>query len=256
MRTVVRFYAAMAYEDDMQVKKAIILGASSGIGRELAKILSREGYVVGLAARRIDLLDELAATLPGESRVRRIDVAHTETAGARLSELIDEMGGVDLVVYSSGTGYENPELAFDLEKETIEVNVAGFTLCAGIAFNHFMELGSGHLVGISSIAALAGSAGAPAYSASKAYMSNYLQGLRVKARKAGAGICVTDIMPGFVDTPMAKGEGIFWMAPPETAARQILRAIKKRKRRAYVTRRWRLIAWVLRIAPDWLLAKF
>jgi short-subunit dehydrogenase len=237
------------------MKRAIIVGASSGIGRELAVILSEKGYVVGLAGRRIQLLEELKHHLPGPAFTKQMDVADHPEAIKRLEELIAEMGGLDLIVLSAGTGFINPDLNWKEEQQTIEVNVTGFTAMANVAFRHFVKVGGGHLVGISSIAALRGSREAPAYNASKAFMANYLEGLSNKAAKAGLPIVVTDIQPGFVDTAMAKGEGLFWVASPQKAAQQIYRAIQRKAKRTYVTKRWRLIAWLLKTLPDALYAR-
>ena len=115
---------------------------------------------------------------------------------------------------------------------------------------------SGHIVGISSVAAIRGSGNEPAYNASKAFQSNYLQGLRQKFHKLKLPVAVTDVQPGFVDTAMAQGEGLFWVAPPEKAAQQIFNSIRKRRKHVYVTRRWRLIAWLLKILPDSLYDRF
>lgn len=234
------------------MKKAIIIGATSGIGRELAVILSAQGYHVGLAGRRGELLDEVRGSLAGKSHAKRIDVARPSEAISLLEELIAEMDGVDLIVISAGTGHINPELQWALEKETIDVNVLGFSAMANVAFHHFQQRGSGHLVGISSIAALRGGKDAPAYNATKAFASNYLEGLRQKATGLGLPIAVTDVQPGFVDTAMAKGDVLFWVASPEKAARQIYAAIKKRKDHTYITKRWRLFAWVLKIVPGFI----
>lgn len=234
----------------MEGKRAIIIGASSGIGRELAIILSRAGYTMGLAARRRDLLNELQQQLPGRAYVRTIDLACPQEAITNLEELITSLGGLDLLVISSGTGFLNPDLEWDLERDTVAVNVAGFTAMATTAMRSFIRQGAGHLVGISSLAALRGGAEAPAYNASKAYVSNYLEGLRQKAGRLKLPITITDIQPGFVDTPMAQGEGLFWVASPQKAAQQIFTAIQQRAPQAYVTRRWRLIAWVLKLLPD------
>jgi len=236
-------------------RKAIVVGASSGIGRELATLLSREGYSVAVTARRIRLLEELAAGDPGITHTREMDVTDPERAVAALLELTEEMGGVDLIVISAGTGFLNPDLDWEKEERTIAVNVTGFTAVAGAAMRYFLGRGKGHLVGISSIASLRGGRAAPAYNASKAFMSNYLEGLRLKAMREDGGITVTEIMPGLVDTAMAKGDGLFWLAPPRVAARQIMRAIERKKKRAYVTRRWRLIARFYRFAPDGIFAK-
>jgi short-subunit dehydrogenase len=219
------------------MKKAIVIGASSGIGRELAKILSGNGYTVGVMARRAHLLNELRTEIKGEVFVQEIDAADTETAMGMLASFIEKMGGTDLVVISAGTGDINDDLKWPLEYETIRTNVTGFAALANVAIHHFIEKGSGHLVGISSIAALRGGRESPA------------EGLRQKIRRLQLPITVTDIKPGFVKTAMAKGEGIFWAAPADKAAIQIYDAIKRKKAHAYITRRWRLIAWLLKVIP-------
>lgn len=236
------------------MKKAIIIGATSGIGRELAKILSLNNYVVGMAGRRTELLSNLQREISG-SYIKRIDVAKSEEAITFLKELIQEMGGMDMIVISSGVGFINPELDWKQEKETIDVNISGFAAIANAAFKYFSNQGSGHIVGISSIAAIRGSGEAPAYNASKAFVSNYLEGLRQKASKSGIAITVTEIQPGFVNTAMAKGEGLFWVAPPEKAAHQIFKAITGKKKHAYITKRWRSIAWLLKVIPGWIYNK-
>ena len=221
------------------MKKAIIIGATSGIGRELAKILSLNNYIVGMAGRRTELLSNLQREISG-SYIKRIDVTESEEAITFLKELIQEMGGMDLIVISSGVGFINPELDWKQEKETIDVNISGFAAIANAAFKYFYNQGSGHIVGISSIAAIRGSGEAPAYNASKAFVSNYLEGLRQKARKSGIAITVTEIQPGFVNTAMAKGEGLFWVSSPGKACQQILKAVNSKKNHAYITKRWKL----------------
>lgn len=234
------------------MSKAVIIGASSGIGRALATILASNGYNIGVAARRANLLAALGAELPAPVVVKAIDVSKPAEAMPRLRELIAEMGGVELFVISAGTGFINWGLGWEREQETIDVNVSGFAAVVNVAVEHLQARGSGHIVAISSLAALRGHGDAPAYHASKAFISSYLQGLRHKFRKLKLPIAVTDVQPGFVNTAMAKGEGLFWVASPEKAARQIFAAIRQRKRQVYVTKRWRLIAWFLKAAPDWL----
>ena len=155
-------------------------------------------------------------------------------------------------VLSAGTGFINPELDWDREQQTIAVNVSGFSAMINVAVDHLQTKGSGHIVGISSLAALRGGAETPAYNASKAFVSNYMQGLRHKFSKLRLPIVVTDVQPGFVKTAMAKGDGLFWVASPEQAAHQIFDAIRKRRTHVYVTKRWRIVAWFLQAAPDWL----
>jgi len=231
------------------MKKAIVVGASSGIGEELSRILSESGYVLGLAARRLELLNKLCNELPNKSFVKQIDLSNPDAAMCNLTELIDELGGVDLVVIMSGTGEVNPELQWSIESICIATNVVGFAAIANVAINYFLKNKSGHLVGISSIAAVRGARYAPAYNASKSFVSSYLEGLRQKVTNTRYPITVTDIMPGYIDTDMAKGQKLFWMASVKKAAAQIYRAIKNKKQHVYVTKRWRLIAWLLKILP-------
>jgi short-subunit dehydrogenase len=235
------------------MKKAVVVGASSGIGRELVRVLSQEGYEVGLVARRVELLEELQKELPSPSIVRRIDVAGREGAIAALEELLAEMGDVELVVLNSGVGFQNWKLKWEPEIATIDVNVAGFAAMANAAYRYFAVKGKGHLVGISSVAAVRGQGGVPAYNASKAFVSSYLEGLRLQAAKSRTklDLAVTDIRPGFVDTPMTRGQkGMFWVASAPVVARQILAAIRKRKKVAYVPRRWGLVACLIRVLPE------
>ena len=234
------------------MRKAIVIGASSGIGRELAKLLSANGYDVEAMARRTDLLETLRRESGDAVRARQIDVSDADAAMTVLKRAIEESGSVDLIVISAGTGHLNDSLEWQLEYDALMTNVIGFTAVATVALNHFLAKGSGHLVAISSVAALRGGKQAPAYNASKAFESNYLEGLRQKVASARVPVVITDIRPGFVDTAMAKGDGVFWAAPPEKAAAQILRAIGKRKTKAYVTKRWALVAFILKIMPGFI----
>ncbi len=232
------------------MKRAVIIGASSGMGKELAKIYSAAGYEVGIAARRLEQLEELKKELPGRSCVKRMDIADAETSVAALNELIAELGGMDVIVISSALDYFNPDLRWGEVKESILINVMGFAALANAAYNYFDGRGGGQIVGMSSLAALRGSSSHPTYSASKAFVSNYLEGLRIKAVKSKRKIYITDIRPGFVDSPMTKGQsGMFWVATAEKAARQIFNAITKRRRIAYITKRWSIVARFMRNAP-------
>jgi len=236
------------------MKTAIIIGASSGIGRALAVVLSADGYRIGAVARRTDLLMQLQAELAGPCVIKTIDVSQPELAMPLLRELIEELGDVPLFIVNAGTGFVNETLAWKPESDTIAVNVLGFTAMTNVAVTHLESRGAGHLVGISSLAALRGSRAAPAYAASKAFVSNYLDGMRHRFKKRKLPILVTDVLPGFVDTPMAAGNR-FWTASPEKAARQIAAAIHAGKKRVYITKRWRLIAWLMKIVPDSLYSK-
>lgn len=234
---------------DMIRKNVVIIGASSGIGRELAKVFSNNGYIVGITARRLELLS-------GSPFIKRMDIADPDEAMRVLEELIKEMGGIDIIVINAGIGFISPDLIWEKEKSTIDVNVTGFAAMANVAMKHFLSQGSGHIVGISSIAAIRGDSHAPAYSASKAFVSNYLEALRFRVKKMKIPVTVTDIQPGFVDTAMAQGDELFWVAPVRKAAMQIFDAVRKKREHAYVTRRWCLIAWLFKFMPGRLLVKF
>ena len=193
------------------MKKAIVIGSSSGIGRELALVLSQNGYAVCVTGRRLDLLESLQSELPHDSLVRKMDVSDTSSAIDTFNAISKEFGEIDLVVISAGTGFRDPELNWTKDKETIDVNVVGFTAIANTAYHQFRQQGFGHLVSISSVAAIRGGAEAPAYHASKAFVSSYIQGLQHKIAKSKVPIYVTDIRPGFVDTAMAQGDRLFWV---------------------------------------------
>lgn len=237
------------------MKGAIIIGASSGIGRALAVTLSLDGYRVGVVARRADLLAELRAELTGPCVIKTVDVSQPELAMPLVRELIEELQDVELFIVNAGIGLENPALAWTPERDTIAVNVLGFAAMVNVAVAHLQSRGSGHLVGISSLAALRGNRVAPAYNASKAFVSSYLQGVRYRFKKLKLPVVVTDVQPGFVDTRMAGGDRLFWVTSPQKAARQIAAAIRGRKERVYISRRWRLIAWLLQVVPDALYSK-
>ncbi len=232
------------------MKKAIIIGASSGIGKELARILAKDNYILGLAARRVDLLHQLQEELGTETHMKYIDISRPDEAMNNLSELIAEMQDTDMIIVTSGTGHINHELDWQKEKDTIDVNVSGVTSMINVALKYFIEKKVGQLVVISSIAALRGGSENPAYNASKAYISNYLEGIRCKMKKDNLNITVTDIRPGLVNTEMAKGEGLFWVQPVEKAAQQIYVKINKKKNVAYVTKRWSLVAFLMKHIPE------
>lgn len=234
------------------MKKAIVVGATSGIGRQLALMLAEKNYRVGITGRRSNLLDELQNQNPEKFIVSCFDVTSTFTVTKKLDELAEKLGGVDLLILSSGTGDINQALDFNIEKSIVDVNVIGFTEVAGWAINYFQRQQNGHLVAITSIAGIRGSRYAPAYSSSKAFQINYLEGLRQKVTQLKLPIHITDIRPGFVNTKMAKGPGTFWVAPVQKAARQMMNAIESKRSIVYVTKRWSLIAIILRLVPRWI----
>tara|TARA_B100001093_G_scaffold463587_1_gene479781 strand:+ start:1413 stop:2117 length:705 start_codon:yes stop_codon:yes gene_type:complete len=231
------------------MKKAIIIGASSGIGEALVDFLVNDGYVVGITARREELL--MAIQKKFEERVfyKVMDVQRTDKIEQICTDLCSTIGGLDLMIISAGIGHLNKNLDFSISHNVVKTNVSGFTCVANWSMNYFQKQGSGHLANISSIAGLLGNGIAPSYNATKAYQINYFNGLRKKVKKLKLGIHLTDIRPGFVDTAMVKGKRVFWIQPVDKATKQIYTAILKKKKRIYITKRWALIAFIIRLKP-------
>ena len=231
------------------MKKAIIIGATSGIGKAVAEILLQEGYLVGVTGRREVLFPAMQQQFSGRIFCKKMDVQELLTLASICNELVNQMGGMDLLVISAGIGEGNKQLDFEIENDVIKTNIQGFTCIADWGTSFFKKQGYGHLVNISSIAGIRGNGLAPSYNATKAYQINYLEGLRLNTIKSGNDITITDVRPGFVDTAMAKGNGLFWVAPVKKAAEQIVEAIKRKKGVVYITKRWGLIGYVLKIIP-------
>jgi len=237
------------------MKKIMIIGATSGIGKSLAELFLREGYVVGMTGRREEILQSIQEAYSGQVFTMKMDVQNLAEIESICSELVEQLGGLDLVIISAGIGEENKDLKFEIENSVIRTNIQGFTCVADWAMRYFKDQGHGHLLNISSIAGIRGNGIAPSYNATKAYQINYLEGLRLNAYKSARNIYVTDVRPGFVDTAMAKGDGMFWVAPVEKAAQQIFDAIKRKKKTVYITKRWRLIGYMLKLLPYSVLKK-
>lgn len=225
-------------------KRAIVIGASSGIGREVAKLLIQEGWTLGVAARRIELLQDI-----GNVEVEQIDVT-TEDAPARLRSLIEKLGGMDLFFYASGIGKQNRELLQDIEIATMQTNALGFTRMIGEAYRYFAEKGEGHIAAITSIAGTKGLGPAPAYSATKAMQNIYLQALEQQAHARGLRIRFTDIRPGFVDTALLSGDFHYpMMLKPQKVACEIIRAINAHEHVRVIDWKYRLLTAVWRRIP-------
>ncbi|WP_291586703.1 SDR family NAD(P)-dependent oxidoreductase [Bacteroides sp.] len=236
------------------MKKVIIIGATSGIGRGLAEAFINEGCIIGIVGRRKLILQEICSQSE-DCHYRVCDITNDDNTLCLLNTLTDEMGGMDILVICSGVGEVNPKLDYQLEKPTLLTNVIGFTNIVDWAFSFFQRQKSGQLVVISSIGGIRGSGVAPAYNASKAFQMNYTEGLRQKAVKLAYPLYITDIRPGFVNTAMAKGEGLFWVTPLDKAVRQIYKAITRKKKVCYISKRWRYIALLLKVIPSYLYCK-
>jgi short-subunit dehydrogenase len=231
----------------MRNKKVLIVGATSGIGRSLATLYNRSGCTLGITGRRGQLLEELQHQLPGPVFTESFDVTGTENI-RHIETLVEKMGGLDLLIYNSGYGEVSESLNRDIDKRIIETNVSGFAEIVNWAFNYFQKQGFGHIAATSSVGSNRGTAYAPAYSASKAFMSNYMEGLYMKASKHKINVSITDIQPGFVDTKEVKNKR-FWVIPVDRCVQQMYTAIEKKKFRVYVSKRWRLVVWLMRIMP-------
>ena len=230
------------------MNKVIIIGATSGIGRELAKMYATNNWLVGATGRRRELLDSLQQDFPDNIITECFDVTGGENIEC-LKNLTQQLGGLDLLIYNSGYGEPSETLNWEIDKNTTQTNVNGFVEMVNFAFNYFILERKGHIAATSSIAGIRGNSFAPPYSASKAYISTYMEGLYIKAARSKLPIYLTDIQPGFVKTKMAKGNGQFWVSPVEKAALQIHTAIKNKKRIAYITKRWWLIAKLMQCLP-------
>lgn len=239
-------------------KRAVIIGASAGMGRAVAKLLAADGYIVGLAARRLPLLQTLQQEISTLSYVKQIDASKPEAAVKNLEELIQEMGGLDLLVLSI-TGFWDVDLTdrdWTADKAIFDVDVMGFYALARTALNFFEKQGHGHLVGFSSLDGLRGIAGCPVYSAAKAFCSRLLEAERNRCIQKGLrSIFITDIIPGWVNSKndpdfSKKNPKAYWIDSLEDASRDIFQAIKNKETVAYITRRWEKVAKLLPQIPD------
>ena len=230
----------------------VIIGATSGVGKTLFEKYANENNRIGIIGRRAHLLDELYQKYPSKTIPTKADITNLEEIEQAINALHKEMEYIDLAIVCSGTGGINATLDYSIGRPAIDTNIVGWTFVLDMLHHTLEQQGHGHLVAITSAGGLRGEAMAPAYSATKAYQINYVEALRKKAFKNGEHIIVTDIRPGLVDTAMAKGEGLFWVMPVEKVARQIISAIRKKKSKAYVTRRWHILAIINKNLPFFL----
>ena len=238
------------------MKKVIIVGATSGIGREVALSMLRKGWLLGVAGRREDLLEELRAEFPENVVVYPIDVTKDD-AEERLLHLAELRGGMDLFFLASGIGRQNLSLDEDIEVRTSETNVSGFIRVVTAAYRYFEMKGSGHIAVVSSIAGTKGLGAAPAYSATKQFQNTYIDALAQLSRMTKANIRFTDIRPGFVDTALLNsGEHKYPMLmSPAKVASAIMSAIEKKKRVVVIDWRYRILVFFWKLIPQWLWEK-
>ena len=239
---------------------AVITGASSGIGWELARQLAADGARVGLVARRREPLESLAAlirTAGGVAVVQPADVAERAQIERAVAGIAAEFGPVDLLIANAGVGMPTllePVNVADVEA-MIRVNVLGVVYAFAAVLPEMLRRGCGHLAAVSSLGGYLGLPGESGYCASKAAVNVYLDGLRIHLR--GRGVKVTTLSPGFVTTPMTAAN-TFWMPgllSAEQAARRMLAALRRGKsvyRFPWITR---FFMRLLKAMPDWMVAK-
>lgn len=233
-------------------ERAIVVGASSGIGEAIARRLVAEGAEVALVARRADHLERLSAELGPRARAYPHDVTAFDATPALFERIVRDLGSLDTLVYAAGAmpKIEEGEYSFDKDRLMIEVNLLGAMAWMSPAAAHFEAARAGTLVGVGSIAGERGRRGNPAYCTSKAALATYLEALR--NRLSRHGVNVVTVKPGFVDTAMTRGQkGLFWLISADEAARRAL-AIARAGTSAsgFVPARWALVAWVVRMLPS------
>lgn len=241
-----------------QAKKIVVVGATSGLGREMAAQLVRAGYKVGIAGRRSELLASFVEEFKGEAtepiEQQVIDVT-SPGATAALDELIERMGGMDILLHVSGAGFENPSLEKGKERHITEVNSVGFVTIIDHAYHWFRTHGGkGHIAAVTSIAGTKGMGVAPAYSASKRLQTTYLSALAQHARMDGVKLHITDIRPGYAQTDiLTPGKKYPMVLTPEKVARKAIAAICRHRRICTIDWRFRLLVagWSLIPRPLW-----
>ena len=228
--------------------KVIIIGASSGIGKSLAIHYASMNVKVGIAARREDKLNEIKSLYPSNIYSKKIDIT-SQDAFSLLSELIEEMGGMDMLIFASGVGHSNKKLDIKIEQEIIEVNNKGFLNIIIPTFHYFtnkskVDKGLKKIVVLSSVASIKGLGASPAYSASKRFMTTYCESLQQIAIWNNSNIKFTLILPGFIDTDFIKGHNYPFTMPLDYAVKKIILAIEKNKFRAIIDWKWTIIVFI------------
>jgi NAD(P)-dependent dehydrogenase (short-subunit alcohol dehydrogenase family) len=243
---------------EQQGKRILITGASSGIGEALSLAYAKQGAILGLIARRGDLLGELAGRceeIGGIARSFPLDVTDAAAIQKAAEDFRNEFGWVDILIANAGIGGNNPEtraLLPDAVKKVFDINLLGAANSVGAVLPDMLEREKGHLVAISSLAGFRGLPKSAAYSASKAGMTAFFESVRLDV--AHKGIDVTIIQPGFIKTPLTAGRHskMPFLMELEDAIPHFVRAIEKRKRFAAFP--WQLATLVRagRIFPAWI----
>lgn len=272
-------------KEKTMAKKAIVMGATSGIGMEVASLLAQRGWQVGIAGRRIDRLEEVKKNtnqiISEKTEVsqkgnisegmkaswgeiicyQQIDVTSAD-APTLLQELIEKLGGMDLYFHSSGIGWQNNSLDFEKEMNTVETNGLGFVRMVDTAFNWFAKQSQEQnkskdndtyrIACITSIAGTKGLGAAPAYSATKRFQNHYLECLTQQAHMRHLPIAITDIRPGFVKTDLIAGSNYPLQLTPQKVAQQIVNAIEQGKTVKTIDWKYSILVSLWRMIPRWI----
>lgn len=222
----------------------LIIGATSGIGNALYAHYISCGNRVAIMGRRKNILDEISAANPSDTLALQVDISDVKSFNCAFYDVVKAFKKIDLAILCAGVGELNETLDIKQELTTLNTNVVGWTNAVDTLYNHFEKNGNGHLVTVTSVGGLQPTPIAPSYSASKAFQINYTKSLQAKARKTA--ITITEIRPGLVDTRMAKGSGLFWVMPLEKVSKQIIKAINKKKNLCVVTKRWRILNYIVK----------
>lgn len=238
---------------------AIVTGASSGIGWELARQLAAQRCRVGLIARRLDRLEQLSGEIRragGTVAIAPADVGNREQTEMAIARLRESLGPIDLMIANAGVG--KPTLADPINladvEEMFRVNLLGVVYSFAAVMPEMLARKRGHLAAVSSLGAYVGLPGESAYCASKAAVNTYLDGLRVHLRDRG--VAVTTICPGFIRTPMTADNPSHmpWLLDADEAARRIIRALARRKKVYNFPWQTSLLMVLARWVPDAMLA--
>lgn len=233
------------------MKKGIIIGATSGIGKEVTLQLLAKGWFLGIAGRRKDQLQEIEQRYPQQVIIEVIDVTE-EDAVRKLQSLANKLQTIDLYFHASGIGKQNPTLDNSIEENTVKTNVVGFTRMIDAAFHLMKVQGYGHIAVISSIAGTKGLGAAPSYSATKAYQATYIQALEQLCNNTDINIKFTDIRPGFVDTPLLKSGSYPMLLNVKPVAIDIVESLEKHRHIRIIDFKYRCLVLFWRLIPNYI----
>lgn len=231
------------------IGKVVVMGASSGLGYALAERFIRDGWTVGVAARRQEPLQQLRQLAPDRVFTMPVDIT-ADDAPSALNRLIEKMGGMDMYVHSSGIGHQNPDLDTDIEEKTLQTNACGFVRMIDAAFLYLRENGGGHIAAITSVAGIRPLGQSASYSATKIMQTAYMDGLEQISRRRNLGISFTDIKPGYVRTPLlSPNKKRIMLMDVDYAADRILKSLYRKKRMSIIDWRYHIIVTIGRLIP-------